>query len=85
MHKFDKLSVLSNYQFIDHVEKISLARKCSFIDAATDIFSAKVSGTFKRLFSIPCLLTVLKHHNLPIVLFFYLSFCSRIDIWLLAA
>lgn len=33
---------------IDHVEKISLARKCSFISAATDIFSAKVSGTFKR-------------------------------------
>ncbi|KAM0868494.1 hypothetical protein ACQ4PT_041286 [Festuca glaucescens] len=36
-------------KIIDHVEKISLARKCSFISAATDIFSAKVSGTFKRL------------------------------------
>ncbi|KAK1603589.1 hypothetical protein QYE76_018503 [Lolium multiflorum] len=35
-------------KIIDHVEKISLARKCSFISAATDIFSAKVSGTFKR-------------------------------------
>ncbi|KAF8700866.1 hypothetical protein HU200_034232 [Digitaria exilis] len=36
-------------KILDHVEKISLARKCSFISAATDIFSAKVSGTFKRL------------------------------------
>ncbi|KAG2637120.1 hypothetical protein PVAP13_2NG501100 [Panicum virgatum] len=35
-------------KMIDHVEKISLARKCSFVSAATDIFSAKVSGTFKR-------------------------------------
>ncbi|WVZ66007.1 hypothetical protein U9M48_015286 [Paspalum notatum var. saurae] len=35
-------------KIIDHVEKISLARKCSFVSAATDIFSAKVSGTFKR-------------------------------------
>ncbi|CAD6223739.1 unnamed protein product [Miscanthus lutarioriparius] len=35
-------------KIIDHVEKISLARKCSFISAASDIFSAKVSGTFKR-------------------------------------
>ncbi|KXG36276.2 hypothetical protein SORBI_3002G310300 [Sorghum bicolor] len=35
-------------KIIDHVEKISLARECSFISAATDIFSAKVSGTFKR-------------------------------------
>ncbi|KAI5013725.1 hypothetical protein ZWY2020_040611 [Hordeum vulgare] len=36
-------------KIIDHVEKISLARKCSFISAATDIFSAKVSGTSKGL------------------------------------
>ncbi|XP_052163518.1 ATP-dependent DNA helicase SRS2-like protein At4g25120 isoform X3 [Oryza glaberrima] len=35
-------------KIIHHIEKISLARKCSFISAATDIFSAKVSGTFKR-------------------------------------
>uniref|UniRef100_A0A0E0LKV2 DNA 3'-5' helicase n=1 Tax=Oryza punctata TaxID=4537 RepID=A0A0E0LKV2_ORYPU len=35
-------------KIIHHIEKISLARKCSFIWAATDIFSAKVSGTFKR-------------------------------------
>ncbi|KAK3125074.1 hypothetical protein QOZ80_7BG0599640 [Eleusine coracana subsp. coracana] len=35
-------------KILDHVEKISLARKCSFISAAIDIFSAKVSGTFKR-------------------------------------
>ncbi|KAL6862165.1 hypothetical protein ACP4OV_016814 [Aristida adscensionis] len=34
-------------KIIDHIEKISLARKCSFFSAATDIFSAKVSGTFK--------------------------------------
>lgn len=40
-----------NSQIIHHIEKISLARKCSFISAATDIFSAKVSGTFKRLLS----------------------------------
>jgi hypothetical protein len=38
-------------KIIHHIEKISLARKCSFISAATDIFSAKVSGTFKRLLS----------------------------------
>ncbi|KAL6656560.1 hypothetical protein ACP70R_004340 [Stipagrostis hirtigluma subsp. patula] len=36
-------------KIIDHIEKISLARKCSFFSAATDIFSAKVSGTFKRV------------------------------------
>ncbi|TVU39041.1 hypothetical protein EJB05_12443, partial [Eragrostis curvula] len=35
-------------KILDHIEKISLARKCSFISAANDIFSAKVSGTFKR-------------------------------------
>ncbi|XP_062163187.1 ATP-dependent DNA helicase SRS2-like protein At4g25120 [Alnus glutinosa] len=33
---------------IDHIDKISTVRKCSFISAASDIFSAKVSGTFKR-------------------------------------
>ncbi|XP_050223895.1 ATP-dependent DNA helicase SRS2-like protein At4g25120 [Mercurialis annua] len=33
---------------IDHVDKISMIRKCSFISAASDIFSAKISGTFKR-------------------------------------
>ncbi|XVF54857.1 hypothetical protein PTKIN_Ptkin05aG0214600 [Pterospermum kingtungense] len=33
---------------IDHVEKITAARKCRFISAASDIFSAKTSGTFKR-------------------------------------
>ncbi|KAJ4871835.1 P-loop containing nucleoside triphosphate hydrolases superfamily protein [Raphanus sativus] len=33
---------------IDHIDKISTSRKCSFISAATDIFSAKISGTFKR-------------------------------------
>ncbi|KAL0738941.1 hypothetical protein Bca4012_015151 [Brassica carinata] len=33
---------------IDHIDKISSSRKCSFISAATDIFSAKISGTFKR-------------------------------------
>ncbi|KAL1294854.1 hypothetical protein HN51_055699 [Arachis hypogaea] len=33
---------------IDHINKISTIRKCSFILAASDIFSAKISGTFKR-------------------------------------
>ncbi|CAG7884352.1 unnamed protein product [Brassica rapa] len=33
---------------IDHIDKISTSRKCSFIIAANDIFSAKISGTFKR-------------------------------------
>ncbi|CAH8304237.1 unnamed protein product [Eruca vesicaria subsp. sativa] len=33
---------------IDHIDKISTSRKCSFILAASDIFSAKISGTFKR-------------------------------------
>ncbi|KAG6649008.1 hypothetical protein CIPAW_07G183200 [Carya illinoinensis] len=33
---------------IDHIDKISTIRKCSFISAASDIFSAKISGTFKR-------------------------------------
>ncbi|XP_020095441.1 ATP-dependent DNA helicase SRS2-like protein At4g25120 isoform X2 [Ananas comosus] len=35
-------------KFIEYVEKISLARNCSFLSAAKDIFSAKISGTFKR-------------------------------------
>ncbi|KAH9705903.1 dna helicase [Citrus sinensis] len=33
---------------IDHIDKISIIRKCSFISAACDIFGAKISGTFKR-------------------------------------
>ncbi|KAJ1405099.1 UvrD-like helicase, ATP-binding domain [Sesbania bispinosa] len=33
---------------IDHINKISTIRKCSFLSAASDIFSAKISGTFKR-------------------------------------
>ncbi|OMO52269.1 DNA helicase, UvrD/REP type [Corchorus olitorius] len=33
---------------IQHVEKITTYRKCSFISAASDIFYAKISGTFKR-------------------------------------
>ncbi|GLU20859.1 hypothetical protein SLE2022_370370 [Rubroshorea leprosula] len=33
---------------IDYVDKISTIRKCSFISAASDIFNAKISGTFKR-------------------------------------
>lgn len=33
---------------IEHIEKVSTIRKSSFISAARDIFSAKVSGTFKR-------------------------------------
>ncbi|KAK6121907.1 hypothetical protein DH2020_044349 [Rehmannia glutinosa] len=33
---------------IEHIDKVSTVRKCSFISAASDIFSAKISGTFKR-------------------------------------
>ncbi|KAK4487490.1 hypothetical protein RD792_005868, partial [Penstemon davidsonii] len=33
---------------IDHIDKVSTVRRCSFISAAGDIFSAKISGTFKR-------------------------------------
>ncbi|KAL1201195.1 ATP-dependent DNA helicase SRS2-like protein [Cardamine amara subsp. amara] len=33
---------------IEHIDKISTSRKCSFISAASDIFGAKISGTFKR-------------------------------------
>ncbi|XP_054786737.1 ATP-dependent DNA helicase SRS2-like protein At4g25120 isoform X2 [Prosopis cineraria] len=33
---------------IEHVNKISTIRKCSFLSAACDIFNAKISGTFKR-------------------------------------
>ncbi|KAL3524111.1 hypothetical protein ACH5RR_016945 [Cinchona calisaya] len=33
---------------IEHIDKVSTVRKCSFISAARDIFSAKISGTFKR-------------------------------------
>ncbi|KAG5616467.1 hypothetical protein H5410_016291 [Solanum commersonii] len=33
---------------IEHIEKVSTVRKSSFISAARDIFSAKISGTFKR-------------------------------------
>ncbi|GAU18208.1 hypothetical protein TSUD_26730 [Trifolium subterraneum] len=33
---------------IDHISKISTSRKCSFLSAACDIFTAKISGTFKR-------------------------------------
>ncbi|KAL0403024.1 UNVERIFIED_CONTAM: ATP-dependent DNA helicase SRS2-like protein [Sesamum radiatum] len=33
---------------IEHIDKVSTIRKCSFISAACDIFSAKISGTFKR-------------------------------------
>lgn len=39
---------LSLSQVVDHIDKISAVRKCSFISAASDIFSAKISGTFKR-------------------------------------
>ncbi|XP_038686445.1 ATP-dependent DNA helicase SRS2-like protein At4g25120 isoform X3 [Tripterygium wilfordii] len=33
---------------VEHIDKIVTIRKCSFISAASDIFSAKISGTFKR-------------------------------------
>ncbi|KAL5728448.1 hypothetical protein ACHQM5_001529 [Ranunculus cassubicifolius] len=35
-------------KMVDYIDKISTIRKCSFISAARDIFSAKISGTFKR-------------------------------------
>ncbi|KAK1441467.1 hypothetical protein QVD17_07376 [Tagetes erecta] len=35
-------------RIIDHINKVSSVRKCSFISAASDIFRAKISGTFKR-------------------------------------
>ncbi|KAK9070417.1 hypothetical protein SSX86_010819 [Deinandra increscens subsp. villosa] len=35
-------------RIIDHINKVSAIRKCSFISAASDIFGAKISGTFKR-------------------------------------
>nr|XP_043616091.1 ATP-dependent DNA helicase SRS2-like protein At4g25120 [Erigeron canadensis] len=35
-------------RIIEHINKISSVRKCSFISAASDIFGAKISGTFKR-------------------------------------
>ncbi|XP_035834138.1 ATP-dependent DNA helicase SRS2-like protein At4g25120 [Helianthus annuus] len=34
-------------RIIDHINKVSSVRKCSFIFAASDIFSAKISGTLK--------------------------------------
>ncbi|KAK9142835.1 hypothetical protein Syun_012235 [Stephania yunnanensis] len=33
---------------VDYIDKISSVKKCSFISAASDIFTAKISGTFKR-------------------------------------
>ncbi|KAI3852799.1 hypothetical protein MKX03_028633 [Papaver bracteatum] len=33
---------------VDYIDKISTTRKISFISAASDIFAAKISGTFKR-------------------------------------
>ncbi|GAB4857999.1 hypothetical protein Ancab_015903 [Ancistrocladus abbreviatus] len=36
------------FKVIDHVDKVSTIQKCSFISAASDIFNAKISGTFKR-------------------------------------
>ncbi|XP_057776790.1 LOW QUALITY PROTEIN: ATP-dependent DNA helicase SRS2-like protein At4g25120 [Salvia miltiorrhiza] len=33
---------------IEHIDKISTGRKCSFTSAACEIFRSKISGTFKR-------------------------------------
>lgn len=33
---------------IDYIEKVSSARKCGFLSAATDIFASKMSGTLRR-------------------------------------
>jgi len=35
-------------QVIAHIDKVSTVRRCSYMSAARDIFSAKISGTFKR-------------------------------------
>ncbi|KAH7688043.1 DNA helicase protein [Dioscorea alata] len=35
-------------KIIEYVEKVSTVRNCSFISAASEIFDAKISGTFKR-------------------------------------
>nr|GMD02172.1 ATP-dependent DNA helicase SRS2-like protein At4g25120 [Ipomoea batatas]GME18267.1 ATP-dependent DNA helicase SRS2-like protein At4g25120 [Ipomoea batatas] len=35
-------------KIIEHIEKVSAIRNCSFLSAAGDIFGAKISGTFKR-------------------------------------
>nr|GLL28077.1 ATP-dependent DNA helicase SRS2-like protein At4g25120 [Ipomoea trifida] len=35
-------------KIIEHIEKVSAIRNCSFLSAASDIFGAKISGTFKR-------------------------------------
>ncbi|MQM21508.1 hypothetical protein Taro_054550 [Colocasia esculenta] len=35
-------------KIIEHIEKISSVRNCSFISAANNIFATKISGTFKR-------------------------------------
>ncbi|XP_074583383.1 ATP-dependent DNA helicase SRS2-like protein At4g25120 isoform X2 [Curcuma longa] len=57
---------------VDYVERISSARKCSFLAVAKDIFLAKVSGTFKRsqltqgrkvLFSLDMLSTLVRRES----------------------
>ncbi|XP_052176378.1 ATP-dependent DNA helicase SRS2-like protein At4g25120 isoform X2 [Diospyros lotus] len=42
---FDKVE---KKKVIAHVDKVSTVRRCSYMSAACDIFSAKISGTFKR-------------------------------------
>ncbi|CAA0810991.1 P-loop containing nucleoside triphosphate hydrolases superfamily protein [Striga hermonthica] len=42
---FDKEEIK---KVIQHIDKVSTVRKCKFISAASDIFSAKISGTFRR-------------------------------------
>lgn len=42
-------------QVVEHIAKISVIQKCSFLAAASDIFNAKVSGTLKRyVIPVPC-------------------------------
>ncbi|CAH9139656.1 unnamed protein product [Cuscuta epithymum] len=35
-------------KIIEHIDKVSAIRNCTFLSAASDIFGAKISGTFKR-------------------------------------
>lgn len=41
-------SLLLVFQVIEHIDKVATVRKCSFISASSDIFGAKISGTFKK-------------------------------------
>ncbi|KAG6497552.1 hypothetical protein ZIOFF_045453 [Zingiber officinale] len=73
---------------VDYVERISSARKCSFLAAAKDIFHAKVSGTFKRyqltqgrkvLFSLDMISTLVRRMKF---LSWFFAVCANRSAWL---